>query len=76
MKPIFDPNSTFQGQHSSEGGGRCMSGGGVYGMPARDAESQQPEAWPASIYGHLRESADLGVSVIKELFILFYISFV
>ena len=24
-------------------------------MPAPSAESQQPEAWPASIHGHLRE---------------------
>ena len=31
-------------------------------MPAPSSESQPPEAWPASIYGHLRESADLGVA--------------
>ena len=27
----------------------------LYGTPANRAESQQLEAWPASIYGHLRE---------------------
>ena len=27
----------------------------LYGMPAPSAECQQLEAWPASIYGHLRE---------------------
>ena len=27
----------------------------LYGTPANSAESQQPEAWPANIYGHLRE---------------------
>ena len=30
-----------------------------YGTPAPSAESQQPEAWPARIYGHLREPARL-----------------
>ena len=30
----------------------------LYGMPAPSAECQHPEARPASIYGHLRESAD------------------
>jgi len=34
----------------------------LYGTPANSAESQQPEAWPASYYGHFRESADLGVA--------------
>ena len=27
----------------------------LYGTPAPSAESQHPEAWPASTYGHLRE---------------------
>ena len=27
----------------------------LYGTPANCAESQRLEAWPASIYGHLRE---------------------
>ena len=27
----------------------------MYGTPANSAESQQLEAWPASIYGHLKE---------------------
>ena len=27
----------------------------LYGTPASSAESQHPEAWPASIYRHLRE---------------------
>ena len=31
----------------------------LYGMPANSAESQLLEAWPASHYRHLRESADL-----------------
>ena len=35
-------------------------------MPAHSLESQPSEAWPASIYGHLRQKADLGVSVIKD----------
>ena len=29
-------------------------------MPAPSAESQHPEAWPASTYGHLREVLDSG----------------
>ena len=32
------------------------------GMPP-SAESQQPQAWPARIYRHLRESADIRESV-------------
>ena len=42
-------------------GGVCAGGGAnytffslLYGMPAPTAERQHPEAWPASIYGHLR----------------------
>ena len=31
----------------------------MYGTPAPSAESKQPEAWLASIYGHFRESADV-----------------
>ena len=31
----------------------------LYGTPANSAESQLLEAWPASQYGQLRESADL-----------------
>ena len=34
----------------------------MYGMPENRAESQLLEAWPASHYGHLRESDDLGVA--------------
>ena len=47
----------------------------LYGMSAPSSESQLLEAWPASIYGHLRESADLGVSVIKDFFLFFYLFF-
>ena len=36
-------------------------------MPAPSAESQQPEAWPASHYRHLRESADLENQLIYTL---------
>ena len=35
-------------------------------MSAPSAESQHQEAWPARIQGHLRESADFGVSAIKD----------
>ena len=47
-------------------------------MPGPSAESQQPEAWPANIYGHLRKSANLGESVINDFpffihIILFFI---
>ena len=35
--------------------------------PAPSTERQHPEAWPTSIYRHLRESDELGVSVIKAL---------
>ena len=31
----------------------------VYSTPANSAASQLQEAWPASHYGHMRESADL-----------------
>ena len=34
-----------------------------YGTPAPSSESQHPEAWPASSYGHLGESADIGVCI-------------
>ena len=30
----------------------------MYGTPAPSAESQHPEAWPASTYGHLRGVPD------------------
>ena len=30
----------------------------LYGTPVNSAESQILETWPASHYGHLRESAD------------------
>ena len=43
----------------------------LYGMPAPSSECQHPEAWPASIYGHLRESVDFGVSV-NKLFVTIY----
>ena len=33
-------------------------------MPANSAECQQPEAWPASSYGHLREGY-LGIKYVK-----------
>ena len=36
-------------------------------MPARGAESKHPEAWPANIYGHLREGYLKKRSQIKEL---------
>jgi len=39
----------------------------LYGMPASSAERQHPEAWPASIYGHLREGYLRKHSQVKEL---------
>ena len=35
--------------------------------PVQKASNQRHGHWPASIYGHLRESDDLGVSVISDL---------
>ena len=32
----------------------------IYIVRTSSAESHQPEAWPANIYRHLRESADFG----------------
>ena len=42
----------------------------LYGTPAPSTECQHPEAWPAIIYRHLRESDDFGVSPTK-LFVLY-----
>jgi len=36
-------------------------------MPAPSTERQHPEAWPASIYGHLREGYLRKHSQVKEL---------
>ena len=38
----------------------------LYRMPAPSAECQHPEAWPASIYGHLREGYLRKRSQMKE----------
>ena len=53
--------------HGSGGQTRFSLFSLLYDRLAPSAEGQHQEAGTASIYGHFRESADLGVSVIKDL---------
>ena len=55
---IFFLSFYSYGTDSSRGANYTSFFSLLFAIPAPSTESQHPESWPASIYGHLRESAD------------------